>query len=120
VLVLYEWSEKPYSKDGCKNLFIFGTSAVKDFIYELMEHEKYADAFPVIDSGVGVQELEWRTEVTASVAPSAYEGFPLGRPVDVNELSKNDGLSLADFKAFFNGYDLSQPLASIHFTTFRY
>jgi hypothetical protein len=37
-----------------------------------------------------------------------------------NELSKNDGLSLPDFKAWFKNYDLSEPMAIIHFTKFRY
>ena len=35
-------------------------------------------------------------------------------------LSKNDGLSLADWEEWFRGYDLSKPLAIIHFTKFRY
>ena len=35
-------------------------------------------------------------------------------------LTKNDGLSLADWEEWFRGYDLSKPLAIIHFTTFRY
>jgi hypothetical protein len=67
-----------------------------------------------------VQELNWCTEITASVTPSAHEGFPLGVPVNIDKLSKNDGLSLPDFKAWFMGYDLNEPMAIIHFTTFRY
>ena len=35
-------------------------------------------------------------------------------------LAKNDGLSLADWEEWFRGYDLSKPLAIIHFTKFRY
>ena len=35
-------------------------------------------------------------------------------------LAKNDGLSLADWCDWFRGYDLSKPLAIIHFTRFRY
>lgn len=38
----------------------------------------------------------------------------------VPELAKNDGLSFDDFKAWFKGYDLSKPMAIIHFTYFRY
>ena len=40
----------------------------------------------------------------------------------INEkiLAKNDGLTLADFKAWFAGYDKSEPMAIIHFTSFRY
>lgn len=36
------------------------------------------------------------------------------------DLAHNDGLSTDDFKEWFRGYDLSQPLAIIHFTKFRY
>ena len=35
-------------------------------------------------------------------------------------LANNDGLSLADWEEWFRGYDLSKPLAIIHFTKFRY
>ena len=35
-------------------------------------------------------------------------------------LAKNDGLSLADWEEWFRGYDLSEPMAIIHFTKFRY
>ena len=35
-------------------------------------------------------------------------------------LAKNDGLPLADWEEWFRGYDLSKPLAIIHFTKFRY
>ena len=35
-------------------------------------------------------------------------------------LAKNDGLSLADWEEWFRDYDLSKPLAIIHFTKFRY
>ena len=35
-------------------------------------------------------------------------------------ISKNDGLLLDDFKAWFKGYDLSEPMAIIQFTKFRY
>ena len=37
-----------------------------------------------------------------------------------SKLAKNDGLSLQDFEDWFKGYDLSQPMAIIHFTNFRY
>jgi hypothetical protein len=35
-------------------------------------------------------------------------------------LAKNDGLSLEDLEEWFKNYDLSKPLAVIHFTSFRY
>lgn len=39
---------------------------------------------------------------------------------DIQKLAKNDGLSEIDFKEWFKGYDLSKPMAIIHFTGFRY
>ena len=47
--------------------------------------------------------------------PFEYKFTPL-----LIDLAKNDGLSLDDFKAWFKSYDLSQPMAIIHFTSFRY
>ncbi len=35
-------------------------------------------------------------------------------------LARNDGLSLEDWEAWFKDYDLSKPMAIIHFTPFRY
>lgn len=35
-------------------------------------------------------------------------------------LAENDGLSAEDWLAWFRNYDLSKPLAIIHFTKFRY
>lgn len=38
----------------------------------------------------------------------------------ISELSRNDGLSLEDFKTWFKGYDLTKPMAIIQLTKFRY
>lgn len=35
-------------------------------------------------------------------------------------LARNDGLTLEDWREWFRGYDLSKPMAVIHFTKFRY
>ena len=40
--------------------------------------------------------------------------------VDGKTIAKNDGLSLRDWLPFFNGHNISNPLAIIHFTKFRY
>jgi hypothetical protein len=40
--------------------------------------------------------------------------------VDPAELAKNDGLSFYEWLTWFKSYDLTQPLAIIHFTKFRY
>lgn len=40
--------------------------------------------------------------------------------VKTEDLAENDGLSLPDFKSWFKKYDLTKPLAIIHFSGFRY
>lgn len=77
------------------------------------------------DSGCGVQHLTFsavslcegkETPLHATVyEPFAYKFSPV-----LIDLAKNDGLSLDDFKSWFKGYDLSEPMAIIHFTKFRY
>jgi DNA-directed RNA polymerase subunit RPC12/RpoP len=67
-------------------------------------------------SGVGVQKLRsfmWQ-----------YAIIDLGEngtdSMEISELAKNDGLSENDFCEWFRKYDLSKPMAIIHFTNFRY
>ena len=67
------------------------------------------------DSGVGIQKLHSFDE---------NYGYFIGRkgnvlPVSLQELANNDGLSLSDWRGWFNGTD-HLPLAIIHFTPFRY
>ena len=40
--------------------------------------------------------------------------------IDVVDLAINDGLTLEDFKEWFKPYDLTEVMAVIHFTNFRY
>jgi hypothetical protein len=86
-------------------------------VYSWPDMEKIVDIPAEI---VGVQKLEWCTEETASINPSVYEGYPLGMPVNISELSKNEGLLQDDFMELIKGYDRSKPMAIIHFTNFRY
>jgi len=44
----------------------------------------------------------------------------LGYEVASIDLANNDGLSLNDWREWFKGYDLTKPMAIIHFTPFRY
>lgn len=70
------------------------------------------------DSGVGVQKLEYLEDDPVCAwninCGHIYKG------ISSSDLSKNDGLSLDDFKEWFKKYDLSKPMAIIHFTKFRY
>ena len=74
------------------------------------------------DSGCGVQALIF-TDKTLHSATAFGPEYPnptwyLG--VNIGGLAKNDGLSELDFVEWFKKYDLSKPMAIIHFTDFRY
>jgi hypothetical protein len=65
-------------------------------------------------SGIGVQKvnLSFRSLI------SQVDGSVWNQNID--GIAKNDGLSFPDFKEWFKKYDLSEPMAIIHFTKFRY
>ena len=76
--------------------------------------------------GVGIQLLEfgkaynpktekWDGEYDLNLATVDDACY-----VPAEELAINDGLSLKDWRDWFKSYDLSQPMAIIHFTKFRY
>lgn len=64
------------------------------------------------EDGVGIQELK----LTDLSRPTTINGQLIELPL----LAQNDGLSFNDWFNWFIGYDLSKPLAIIHFTKFRY
>ncbi len=101
VIELFYWTKSPYNskKDGSKQC-----------VFMVLDK----------DSDLGIQKAERITDLTMCVTPSAYEGFPLGMPVNITELAKNDGLSIENFTDWFKKYDMSKPMALIHFTSFRY
>ena len=65
------------------------------------------------ENGVGLQRLEF-TDCRLRFPYSDSEW------TSMVSLAKNDGLSLNDWVDWFGGYDLSEPMAIIHFTKFRY
>lgn len=65
------------------------------------------------DSGIGIQKLVFGESFIA--IPKINEGV-----ISLSELSKNDSLEFDDFLSWFESYDLSEPMAIIHFTDFRY
>jgi hypothetical protein len=118
VLVVYDWKGKPYSADGCRNLFIFGIRAVLVFVDKLLKSDKYKHAMPVIDSEIGVQKTLFVSELNCvSVGNTEQNSVTT---VDYSTIARKDGLSLYDFKAWFNDCDLSKPFEIIHFAKFRY
>lgn len=72
------------------------------------------------DDGIGVQKVQ--------LNPAAFSVYPVvvtredGEDVQIDfpYIAKNDGLSAVDCMAWFKGYDLTEPMAIIQFTKFRY
>ena len=66
------------------------------------------------EDGIGIQKL---TIIGCSTIHPKYVD---GHSVSCKELANNDGLDEAEWNNWFSGYDLTEPLAVIHFTKFRY
>lgn len=86
------WSGKPYNSPQVQ-------------IHEL---DKYSD--------IGIQKLEFSASGIIGMIRIDNE-FP---DVSIADIAVNDGLSYLDFKEWFKNYDLSKPMAIIHFTGMRY
>lgn len=69
--------------------------------------------------GVGIQPLEI-IDYRKGHLYSIWEKGKYPYNVDPGKLALNDGLTPKDWLAWFKDYDCSQPLAIIHFTSFRY
>ena len=94
VLVLYEWTGKPYRSNT----------------NEIVRFDK--------DSGIGVQKavIGFQDDiVSVEIVENHKSNY-----YSVSKLAENDGLSLEDFRAWFKGYDRSKPMAIIQFTNFKY
>lgn len=64
--------------------------------------------------GIGIQMLSFAPYYTLTVP------FVDSRRITPDVIAANDGLTNADWREWFMHYDLTQPLAIIHFTKFRY
>lgn len=64
-------------------------------------------------NGVGLQKLEFYNNTLGL----CHIGIVYQRKY---ELAHYDGLSFEDWEEWFKGYDLSEPMAIVHFTKFRY
>lgn len=77
------------------------------------------------EDGIGIQKLEIvRRQCRIG---DVWIGYIDGKRMDTSmpfgdfgTLARNDGLSLDDWLSWFRNYDLSKPMAIIHFTKFRY
>lgn len=68
--------------------------------------------------GIGLEIISDFGKITAIVRKNLNDiKAPIIR---IEDISKNDGLRVDDFQEWFKKYDLSQPMAIIHFTSFRY
>lgn len=94
VLSIRQWSGLPYRSK-------------QDEITELSKED-----------GVGIQKLTFNKD---SNGEFFLEDFDIdGKYIDFDKLAANDGLLTEDWYRWFKKYDLSKPMAVIHFTSFRY
>lgn len=91
-LSIREWIGKPYGKGSTQR--VIANLTRKD--------------------GIGLQQLTFVQLRSLGIQ------YVDDRLVLTRKLAHNDGLSLKDWWNWFEGYDLSKPLAIIHFTKFRY
>ncbi len=95
ILSIREWSEKPYASK-------------QTILFELDQSH-----------GVGIEKLEFY-EDKDNVPAIKYPIINNYAEPNLYEIAHNDGLSTISFKEWFKNYDLSEPMAIIHFTPFRY
>lgn len=96
ILSIREWVGKPYGKGSTQREIVRLTR----------------------EDGIGIQKLEFEELSKCYVRP-IIDGRPF--PFDaVLSICDNDGLSLENCREWFKCYDLSKPMAIIHFTNFRY
>lgn len=78
------------------------------------------------DDGIGIQRLKFISDRDGChnwwhfSIDGRYCHYDTKADYVPNELAQNDGLSYKDWQDWFRNYDLSKPLAIIHFTNFRY
>ena len=89
------WTGKPYNS---KQVEVFNLKNTEGISLEKLEFYEDKDGVPALKYPLINNKFEPNIDIIA----------------------ENDGLSLSDFKEWFKGYDLSQPMAIIHFTHFKY
>ncbi len=70
------------------------------------------------DNGIGIQKLSFDKDKDG--VPSFKYLNINGKYIDREILANNDGLAEEYWQEWFRDYDLSKPMAVIHFTKFRY
>lgn len=98
VLSIRTWEGRPYRSKQIEHLVIEanpGTPGAQELFFDF---NNINQAF------VGLEDSENQTQTY----------------ITIDDLSKNDGLEISDFKDWFKNYDLTKPMAIIQFTDFRY
>ena len=70
------------------------------------------------DNGIGIQKLSFHNDKDG--VPSLKYFDIDGKYIDGEILANNDGLSKEYWQEWLRSYDLSKPMAIVHFTKFRY
>lgn len=96
-----------------------GRAVIELFYWEHKPYRSKQIVFATLDknSGCGVQKIIFKDNFVCAAIETSYAANLV---VPASIISVNDGLSLEDFKDWFKSYDLSEPMAIIHFTKFRY
>lgn len=71
------------------------------------------------EDGIGLQKLLFPRDRDGVHSLSLFY-IECAKDTTSEELAHNDGLSVPEWRAWFRTYDLSKPMAIIHFTKFRY
>ena len=94
ILSVREWTGKPYCS---KQRVICNLTAADGIGLQILEFELKEK---------GVRHLDLATID--------------GKWANTEDVAQNDGLTFPDWLAWFRSYDLTKPMAIIHFTNFRY
>ena len=71
------------------------------------------------EDGIGIQKLKLSSDALDGNSLNCFKAN--GKTLYLLEtLANNDGLTIDDWREWFKGYNLTNPLVIIHFTKFRY
>lgn len=96
-----------------------GVLSIRQWVGEPYKSKQVEITQLTANEGVGIQKLIF-IDNNIMLPVIEYGSGNEFKSMDRYMFAKNDGLSFKDWKAWFRNYDLSNPLAIIHFTNFRY
>ena len=96
-----------------------GVLSIRQWVGEPYKSKQVEIVQLTANEGVGIQKLIF-IDNNIMLPVIEYGSGNEFKSMDRYMLAKNDGLSFKDWKVWFRNYDLSNPLAIIHFTNFRY